>query len=99
TRLQGDWSSDVCSSDLEAPVVRRHVLLFEVAEDRVEPAAARAGHVLGAKDRAVVALEVLDALLDPIERVVTVEADHVALVELHRSEERRVGKEGRSWRG
>src|SRR5256885_3172377 len=34
TRLQGDWSSDVCSSDLEEAVYERVVLLTVVSDSR-----------------------------------------------------------------
>src|SRR5256885_10216721 len=46
TRLQGDWSSDVCSSDLHqaGPLVAREVeppVAFEVLEEVLEVAALR----------------------------------------------------------
>src|ERR1022692_4441134 len=34
TRLQGDWSSDVCSSDLDSPAHQALVLLRQAAVDR-----------------------------------------------------------------
>src|SRR5256885_11171036 len=38
TRLQGDWSSDVCSSDLDDFLVTpRHAQRLEVLETHVEP--------------------------------------------------------------
>src|SRR5256885_6863687 len=36
TRLQGDWSSDVCSSDLEAPVEGRSAFGDQIPEDEDE---------------------------------------------------------------
>src|SRR5205807_6065166 len=87
TRLQGDWSSDVCSSDLAegASLAGRAldgdsatVHFDQLATDRE----AQAGALVLAADAA---LSLRKAFEDPL-RV------------LNRSEERRVGKEGRSWR-
>ena len=67
----------------EAPVVSGDVLLFEIAEHRVEAAAVGAGHVFGAEDRAAVALELLHARLDVLEPAVVVETDDVRLLDHH----------------
>src|SRR5207248_7604171 len=72
TRSYGDWSSDVCSSDLGVAAV-------ELAADSVEPRRRRpVVRVRGSEQG------------DAVEVVVRV---------VHRSEERRVGKEGRVWCG
>src|SRR5262249_56609103 len=83
TRLVSDWSSDVCSSDLEVVAGPD-----QAAGDRVEGqadvhegVAAQAGQHHGDDDRAV---DGGIARAARVERVVV------------RSEERRVGKEGRS---
>src|SRR5256885_5118578 len=81
TRLQGDWSSDVCSSDLvEREVGDADAVLVLVGEDPVRGGddVARAGHPLVVHD---VERDDLRALGDTL---------------VVRSEERRVGKECRS---
>src|SRR5207249_8222795 len=86
TRSKRDWSSDVCSSDLDEVVV-----LVEPA--RIDMLDVRA--VLLTND----ALDVLEVSLN--EEVRPVERRHVETKRLPliaRSEERRVGKECRSWR-
>src|SRR5688500_20282539 len=73
TRLQGDWSSDVCSSDLESVDDDHRVLSAEAIVDRLR----RGG----------------------VGRPLAVDHELVGVasgLEL-RSEERRVGKECRSW--
>src|SRR5256885_11363856 len=44
TRLQGDWSSDVCSSDL--PLYRVHLVVEAMAEDRFRDRPAYLRHCL-----------------------------------------------------
>src|SRR5205807_5004774 len=85
TRLQGDWSSDVCSSDLQMDVTAETVLLAQLARD----ADNLLHRVVGTADDARRQEQSLDV-------VAAIEVDG----ELHRSEERRVGKECRSrgWR-
>src|SRR5256885_3660840 len=78
TRLQGDWSSDVCSSDLQAPQLE--------AERAVGAVSAPPLAQLGAAG-VVAVLQDVGGLLD----AAGAEVDGV-----HRSEERRVGKECRS---
>src|SRR5256885_9822278 len=82
TRLQGDWSSDVCSSDLA----------FACRERRGD--AARVRGVASRRKRMrrrVVALEIARA---KGHRIDAEERPEVMIA--HRSEERRVGKECRS---
>src|SRR5207302_3964009 len=84
TRFSRDWSSDVCSSDLEADEVGRGA----IAGRDIEQSRA------GLNETALVA--------EPGELVGhrgTAERLHEAQqrLQLHRSEERRVGKEYRSW--
>src|SRR5256885_3038036 len=81
TRLQGDWSSDVCSSDLE-----RAQVLLRAQDGAAEGMVAERG-LVGELLRhggglVLVALDLLD--------------HHAALAVELRSEERRVGKECRS---
>src|SRR5256885_13065169 len=80
TRLQGDWSSDVCSSDLPPPPVAA-----APARD-VAPAAVRLSDDDGAADTAT---------LSRAEPVLTETMAELYLRQ-GRSEERRVGKECRS---
>src|SRR5256885_6540811 len=81
TRLQGDWSSDVCSSDLPLAVETREACLEAVeAEIRLEVALLDELEDGAAQPRALAPVaERPDERLRP-----------------ERSEERRVGKEGRS---
>src|SRR5256885_5906319 len=83
TRLQGDWSSDVCSSDLSTCMPA-----FEVADALVE-----GGHAGASARRPVERVEQQHHFL-PVE---VLEADLLEPDGLQRrSEERRVGKECRS---
>src|SRR5256885_4610709 len=80
TRLQGDWSSDVCSSDLE---------------DAIEPG--ERGEL--PRERSLIAM--VEQVRDVKQRLRFVAPDgenlRMAVAErVHRSEERRVGKECRS---
>src|SRR5256885_5906274 len=80
TRLQGDWSSDVCSSDLPArhQVVRDTSVQLQVGQDGLHD-----------PDPAVLATEALQ--LELLARVLGQQRRGAK-----RSEERRVGKEWRS---
>src|SRR2546430_4029504 len=79
TRFDCDWSSDVCSSDLEVLPFAGRALLEALAEERarrrLEPPAERRG-----EERRQLGRREAPVGLEPA----------------HRSEERRVGKEGRS---
>src|SRR5262249_59352068 len=95
TRLVSDWSSDVCSSDLEllGGVERRGRGVSPSAE--AEPARAGHGGSDQLADHPVVASLRRQPFAQPALEVGALEAD----VEV-RSEERRVGKEWRAgWRG
>src|SRR5256885_12191139 len=82
TRLQGDWSSDVCSSDLKD----RRVTPLEVSAEILRVLKKRAEDQLGGElDGAVITVP---AYFDDAQRQATRDAA--------RSEERRVGKECRS---
>src|SRR2546426_7786500 len=83
TRLQGDWSSDVCSSDLDKAQAEKRELTPEESKHFDELLAEDLA-VKGTIDRA----KKLDDLAPPVPPAVT---DRAA-----RSEERRVGKECRS---
>src|SRR2546430_5486029 len=80
TRFDCDWSSDVCSSDLD-DVRSRRVTPFPGPERSAAPS--RSG--LAARKPETWRL----GLVHPVE-------DHQVAADLSRSEERRVGKEGRS---
>src|SRR5256885_6197261 len=82
TRLQGDWSSDVCSSDLGGMAPGGHAGL-EAGRGARRPGAAMAGRVRSRDDRGPEVVDGLDAGPDPRRA-------------RRRSEERRVGKECRS---
>src|SRR5256885_10767691 len=80
TRLQGDWSSDVCSSDLRLSLQAEPLDLGAVLRDAAESVRAQVE-----KRRHQLDLQAPEAPL-------TVHADRIRV----RSEERRVGKECRS---
>src|SRR2546426_6621260 len=84
TRLQGDWSSDVCSSDLKVPAVQ--------ARQQVELGPLLVGCLLGA------AVEVVDGRPLWLEGCSLEDAGQKAAAPILRVrlEERRVGEEGRS---
>src|SRR5205807_5899486 len=89
TRLQGDWSSDVCSSDLNASLATS---LAEVLFHRGRERRMQIEHILALAVAAFVELLVHrrdEARLGLLER------DAVLRALGARSEERRVGKEGR----
>src|SRR5688500_19550238 len=81
TRLQGDWSSDVCSSDLtrRSSVARMKVLVLNCGSSSVKYDVFDDG---------------ANTVSGTVERVVD---HARALDEVLRSEERRVGKESRAW--
>src|SRR5256885_6141633 len=80
TRLQGDWSSDVCSSDLQ------HDRLLPFQAEGVDAVDEVNAEALG---------DLLDALHGVVEVAGDLHRER-AVVEPLRSEERRVGKECRS---
>src|SRR3546814_12181931 len=86
-----DWSSDVCSSDLLAAGVLRHLLEAFVADDGLEVAHhARIG--IGAGHRADDVEGVFD-IGDPVAHGLVQGVFQGARAGFDRSEERRVGKE------
>src|SRR5205807_4229255 len=93
TRLQGDWSSDVCSSDLRRSQFTTNLVLAEI----YQPA--------GKLQEARKALENAQALINP--GPPDSEIDGKLIIEMYgrladvykRSEERRVGRECRARRG
>src|SRR5205807_3312697 len=88
TRLQGDWSSDVCSSDLNRPISKdgERLMNRRVVAGLPGLALALAGC---AQDRAVVTRT--SPAVPTVEMTAPLPSIHEA-----RSEERRVGKECRS---
>src|SRR5205807_5192178 len=82
TRLQGDWSSDVCSSDLDLLDDRFGFADREIARDDVARGAALIGLVAERQQRARVAHR-------------QASRRHLAPQLVGRSEERRVGEGGR----
>src|SRR5699024_12079639 len=98
TRSKRDWSSDVCSSDLKA---KPGELIKNSTSGRTDSGVHALGQVIHvdypAKIQPHSMRKALNSILDQSIRIVD-----VAQVsnEFHRSEERRVGKEGRSrwWR-
>src|SRR5205807_5154158 len=92
TRLQGDWSSDVCSSDLSAHIITAERGGELLALSRSDPQSAES--LLRKAQRLASALRMAFEALLHRHRIVS---EWVAPV---RSEERRVGKECRSrgWR-
>src|SRR5256885_16178734 len=98
TRLQGDWSSDVCSSDLPSRsrfLVRGFSMKYESVGQFLEEVAQRNP---GQPEFLQAVTEVMESLWPFIEKNPKY-AEHgllERLVEPERSEERRVGKECRS---
>src|SRR5690606_40496689 len=99
TRFSRDWSSDVCSSDLnQTSTVRRYLSLFMAAlfmftsmvslHAQASQAAMTATHEVIAQEQLSVDRDQLKAMLDD-----------EAVQDKLRSEERRVGKEGRECGG
>src|SRR3712207_8906289 len=99
TRYWRDWSSDVCSSDLEELA---GLVEVELVAERVQVRDELVGH-LGQRDLGDVELVLADQLQQQVERALEVgqpdgeppAADRRGL-RRRRSEERRVGKECRS---
>src|SRR5690606_40692877 len=88
TRFSRDWSSDVCSSDLKA------VDHFDNAI-RLSPGKWQAYHFKGIS---IIKQKEYDKALEVFEDAITKFDDRPRfLVDSARSEERRVGKECRSW--
>src|SRR5690606_40353929 len=93
TRFSRDWSSDVCSSDLAVRIA-----------SSIEPLAPFATHDVEAVERPEEAVRAADIEIDPLDvigrkglsRWRRREAVDRAVLVAGRSEERRVGKEGRS---
>src|SRR5690606_39927850 len=94
TRFSRDWSSDVCSSDLEFRVV---------GGDRMERASETSALIHVSQMAFMGFVEVIANLQTITKNLRRVKADMVAyapdtlvLIDFPRSEERRVGKESRS---
>src|SRR5207253_4658352 len=91
TRWPRDWSSDVCSSDLKTrQAMVRLTEMFTAGE-------ADKTYLALAKGRFQKESGSIDLRL--AERQQTFTSKQQRGVNMQRSEERRVGKEGRSWRG
>src|SRR5690606_39634807 len=96
-RLSGDWSSDVCSSDLEIEVARqlRAVKRFDIARRSAYRIALRFGErALRVVELALADLERAD--LDAVDFAGQPAQGRIAVAPHLRSEERRVGKECRA---
>src|SRR5207248_8254197 len=91
TRSYGDWSSDVCSSDLPPPPVVRASATQQLGEDegRWRDKAAERREAMRSAEQRVAALK---AQLDQMQRHA---GGQGTIEDLARSEERRVGKEWR----
>src|SRR5690606_39541045 len=90
TRFSRDWSSDVCSSDLQTVVATGRV----AAISRAQVGSPLTGVVIErrVKEGDVVAPGDVLAVLRADDLVAALNEAEAALVELQRSEERRVGK-------
>src|SRR5262245_18768238 len=66
----------------ETSAIGADVLFLEVAEHRVKTAVARTRHELSVNDGTIVALEILDALPDILNGIVTVERNDVRFFKL-----------------
>src|SRR5205807_4939903 len=99
TRLQGDWSSDVCSSDLRLAKLRP---AFDRTSGRGTLTAGNSSPLTDGAAGIFVATDEGLARLPagmPRARLVDFEIAAVDVFTEGRSEERRVGKEGREWGG
>src|SRR5256885_6490887 len=81
TRLQGDWSSDVCSSDLQDALFRKLITSLQ------DPLGGLVAVIV------LVVVETMEKLLDAEAGLAAEEVSEFLCL---RSEERRVGKECRS---
>src|SRR5690606_39825057 len=96
TRFSRDWSSDVCSSDLWEPIFTDAWGVFSPKGKSVATWAE-----LNTPEKTVVVqkgstMQIVAEALLPKAKITVVEDRNLAIMELQRSEERRVGKEGRS---
>src|SRR5207248_8259573 len=96
TRSYGDWSSDVCSSDLESI---SQADMFDMEYWSLEQAKLGAARELPLAGQIAVITGAAGAIGAAIAHVFAAAGAEVALLDLdeHRSEERRVGKEWRGW--
>src|SRR5688500_19462588 len=83
TSLQGDWSSDVCSSDLDPDVIMLGEIRDRPSMETVLKAA-DTGHMVMSTLHTTVATQTINRI--------------ISFFPPHRSEERRVGKERRDGR-
>src|SRR5690625_5477560 len=86
TRWPRDWSSDVCSSDLVDPPAEHKAYLH------------RAGRTARAGESGTVVTLVMNEQRDEVAKLIDKAGVDAQTVDISRSEERRVGKEGRSQR-
>src|SRR5207248_3920426 len=85
TRSYGDWSSDVCSSDLQTGLRQRDVVIDSAAANREDFLSFLVWH----RQRETAGGQVLDALVAESQDVAGV----FRVIAMGRSEERRVGEE------
>src|SRR5438094_1430017 len=88
TRSYGDWSSDVCSSDLTMPL-RGRVDSHLAAEELLRAGMVQVVHGPAGKEDVALGVDVVADAPQDLARILHVH------VRVHRSEERRVGKECR----
>src|SRR5205807_2955558 len=95
TRLQGDWSSDVCSSDLagSVPLVSRPWPRGILTVVIVDPAGS---HPANSTSMVVLLAGTISPTLSGFADAVLIPPPNPSIVLPPRSEERRVGKECRS---
>src|SRR5207253_4117594 len=95
TRWPRDWSSDVCSSDLCVPVHDRPASDRAPREDREREVFGREELAIPVQTRRALVFACVELILR--DEVALLDDDHMfpGRGKLRRSEERRVGKEGR----
>src|SRR5256885_16908635 len=101
TRLQGDWSSDVCSSDLADAQARKtaesndvDLRYYNIIYDAVEEVkAAMSGMLAPERKEEIIGMAEIRTVF-VASKIGTVAGSYIT--QGQRSEERRVGKEGRS---
>src|SRR5690606_40980576 len=99
TRFSRDWSSDVCSSDLDFEWYRSFVAIYRAGSVSAAAASRHLTQPALSQHLAALEAEVGEPLFHRRPRKMVPTERGIALYRVGRSEERRVGKEGRCGAG